>query len=547
MKSAQLIKKLQNIRVQMLLNFVIPAFLVFAIAMTITYFIGTYSTGDILLPLVIGNGVLIPLSLGLIIYAISNNIAKPVNTLTQMAQKIADGESSSESTQEITAKGELLILSQSLNKMITRINSELEYNRLLVNNSSSPLISLSSDYQIIQVGTNLKSITGFNSSYYLNHPLSKLFANMDDGKKVISDLNRYKKVDGISCTLNNYSGNPNLFAKIYINPLISKDGQKLGYLATIIDERKNRTMTNSIQKVAEEVSSMAQHMSASTDQLYSSLNTLSINSEDLAKGASTQSSTMGEIGTAITNVKNLSEEVVSVNQEVAAITMETKLLAEQSNEQIKTVSSKINTINENSQTLSAILANLLDKSQGITKIVEVITSIANETNLLALNAAIEAARAGDAGKGFAVVAEQVRKLAEDSKDAGEQINQLILDIQEEVENAALSSEATLDSILTGEQSLSKANQEFISLFKSIDKIDESVNQTAQKIFTTDQFIDVIANNFTQINAVVQQTSGTAQEFSTSAIEISSEIEKVNSNTLQLESTTRHLFEEITNL
>ena len=547
MASTQVIKKTHRIRFQMFLNFIIPAFVVFAIAMIITYYIDINATGNTLLPLVIGNGILIPLSLGLIIFFISNNIAKPVNQLTIMAQNIADGDISSSQAQEINAKGELQILSKSLNKMISRINSELEYNRLLVNNSSSPLLSISPDYQITQVGTNLKDLTGYSSNYYLNNPISKLFVKGDDGHKIISNLEQYKKVSGISCTLNNTLGNPNLHAKIYINPLISKDGQKLGYLATILDDRKNRTITNSIQMVAEEVSSMTRHMSSSTDQLNSSLNTLSTNSEELAKGASTQSTKMGEIGTAIINVKNLSEEVVAVSEEVAAITMETKLLAENSNEQIKTVSSKIDAINDNSQKLSTILINLLSKSQGITKIVDVITSIATETNLLALNAAIEAARAGDAGKGFAVVAEQVRKLAEDSKDAGDQINQLILDIQDEVENAALSSEATLNSIISGEQSLSKANQEFDNLFMSIDKIDNSVSQTAEKVATTDQFIDSIANNITQINAVVQQTSGTAQEFSSSAIEISSAIEEVNSSTIQLESTAKHLYQKIANL
>ena len=86
---------------------------------------------------------------------------------------------------------------------------------------------------------------------------------------------------------------------------------------------------------------------------------------------------------------------------------------------------QMNEISVGAEKVAQTMESLEKKSTEINKIVEVITGIATETNLLALNAAIEAARAGDAGKGFAVVAEQVRKLAEDSKQAADQINDLI--------------------------------------------------------------------------------------------------------------------------
>ena len=87
------------------------------------------------------------------------------------------------------------------------------------------------------------------------------------------------------------------------------------------------------------------------------------------------------------------------------------------------------------ETLAGSVELLGDRSSEIGKIVDVITSIADQTNLLSLNAAIEAARAGESGRGFSVVADEVRKLAEGSGKAAEQIGELIKEVQTETAKA----------------------------------------------------------------------------------------------------------------
>lgn len=86
----------------------------------------------------------------------------------------------------------------------------------------------------------------------------------------------------------------------------------------------------------------------------------------------------------------------------------------------------------NMQKLQTGIQELEDKSQHITDIISTITRISSKTNLLALNASIEAARAGEAGKGFVVVAEEIRSLAEQTKEATENIRQLIMEIQSQI-------------------------------------------------------------------------------------------------------------------
>src|ERR671930_577698 len=90
-------------------------------------------------------------------------------------------------------------------------------------------------------------------------------------------------------------------------------------------------------------------------------------------------------------------------------------------------------VRDSSESVTGAIRDLASKSDEIGAIVETITGIAGQTNLLALNAAIEAARAGEQGRGFAVVAEEVRKLAEESQQAAEEIADLVAEIQAETQ------------------------------------------------------------------------------------------------------------------
>lgn len=126
---------------------------------------------------------------------------------------------------------------------------------------------------------------------------------------------------------------------------------------------------------------------------------------------------------------------------------------------------------ENMRRLQEGIETLEVKSNHITDIISTITKISSQTNMLALNASIEAARAGEAGKGFAVVAEEIRSLAEQTKDATENIRQLIMEIQDQIEETVSEIEGVAKLFTQSAQITGKVRGTFDEIAASVTDMD----------------------------------------------------------------------------
>ncbi|WP_082665720.1 methyl-accepting chemotaxis protein [Exiguobacterium chiriqhucha] len=195
-------------------------------------------------------------------------------------------------------------------------------------------------------------------------------------------------------------------------------------------------MKGNLRELIDEVSRNAQEITAQSEELYASTEEMSSQTEETTRmieqvvgetvnQAAAASKSGQAVAAADEGVERIATSIRTISQDV-----QTSLkLAERGEQTIQQAKQEVLALESETVVTGQSITALKQQSDEIALITEVIQSITDQTNLLALNAAIEAARAGEQGKGFAVVAEEVRKLAEQSKQSASQIAGLIESIQ----------------------------------------------------------------------------------------------------------------------
>lgn len=217
-------------------------------------------------------------------------------------------------------------------------------------------------------------------------------------------------------------------------------------------------------------------------------------SQSLAQGSTEQASALQEVTASMTEIAERTKNNAAEASEADSLVHNVREIAEDGNEQMKSMVDAMNDINESSETIS--------------KIIKTIDDISFQTNILALNAAVEAARAGVHGKGFAVVAEEVRSLAAKSASAASETAEMIEDSIRKVNHGSKIADETAKSL--GE------------IIGSIEKIVELIGHIA--IASNDQATAVsqIDQAISQVSTVVQTNSATSEQCAAAAEELSNQ-------------------------
>lgn len=239
-----------------------------------------------------------------------------------------------------------------------------------------------------------------------------------------------------------------------------------------------------------------------------------------------------EIAGALDKVRQMSLSIQAVAESAA----QAEVSVQQANETVdagdramnRTVDG-IEAIRETVVETSAKVRQLGESSQKISKVVSLISSFAEQTNLLSLNAAIEAARAGEEGRGFAVVADEVGSLARQSAEATAEIENLVAEIQAETNAVVAAMEAGTEQVVNGtrlvdetRQSLNKitaVSAQIGSLVQAISEASVMQSQASEEVTQTMSDVAAIAdrtsNEATQVSAAFKQLLAVADEMQTS--------------------------------
>ncbi len=251
---------------------------------------------------------------------------------------------------------------------------------------------------------------------------------------------------------------------------------ELGMLAKAVREMRSGVskVMRSVNSSAESLSSSAEALNATTEQSALAANQVAQSIVKVAEGTSQQLDAVNETTAAIEKLNETIQLMAKDSESAALKSREASDVAREGGATLEKAIDQIKTIERSSrQTTNAVMA-LGENSEKIGHIVGTISGIAEQTNLLALNAAIEAARAGEQGRGFAVVADEVRKLAESSHEAAQQISDLIKVTQEDTNKA-------IDDMAEGAEVVKVGTENIISMGEAFRKIIGIVEQVSAQM------------------------------------------------------------------
>lgn len=321
--------------------------------------------------------------------------------------------------------------------------------------------------------------------------------------------------------------------------MVQGDYQSNDEIGTLTQSFNN--MMRSVRSVVQQVNTNAMELSASTEELLATgeqvkdaASQISTTIQEVAGNAEYQLSSADQVNQVATEISKGMEQAASSMQAVADLTVTANHKATTGNRVVTETVTQIELAQQKVNATAEVVDTLGEKSKEIGKIVTLITEISNQTNLLALNAAIEAARAGEHGKGFAVVADEVRKLAEQSGQAAEEIGHLISEIQTEAGHAVRSMEEGTSAVREGIGMVQQAGEAFYDIMKMVEHVSvqsQEVSAIVEEVTASSQhvveMIGGLAGTSQQSVTNAQNVSAAAQEQYASMEEISSAIEMVS--------------------
>lgn len=351
---------------------------------------------------------------------------------------------------------------------------------------------------------------------------------MNGGMKIVSK--RLKKISGGDFTPS--------------KPAKSRD--ELGQIAGGVDRMAEsiRSLVVQVKEVIETVTEVTGQVGVHTETLIQSSSDICGAVSEIEQGIAVQADDAQECVTQITELSRQIEEFSVYSEESARISSDTNSAITEGLEIIDELHEKSKATEEITYAIQKDIISLNEQTKTIGAFANIINDIAAQTNLLSLNASIEAARAGEAGRGFAVVAEEIRKLADQSKEAANEIGGIVGKIQNQAGQTVEAATKAGTIVSSQNESLDSTLEAFHKVNDRIQQMAENLDKISQGMGHMENIKKEAVNSIMNISAVSEETSANAAQVDENAKMQQSMVDELRKSVELLEEKAKQMEETV---
>ena len=327
--------------------------------------------------------------------------------------------------------------------------------------------------------------------------------------------------------------------RVSLNGRMPEELHVLGVAFTGMAERL-RNIVGETVATANRITASASDLSSVSEEVAASSGEVSTAMIDITNGAEEQALGLRSVDEGLRTMRQRAAEIDEAATHVRMVGCQIGELAGAKREEVGRALGLLLDIREVVQTTGREVAGLQEASQTITQFVEIIQGIARQTNLLALNAAIEAARAGEHGRGFAVVADEVRKLADGSARAADEVAATVRRIRGQIEAVAATMEAGSAKVAGVQAASRNADAAFEEIATAVHGVQDaaarvaaSAGENSAAVASVEEHVRAVgttaeghAASAEQVSAAAQEQSAATEELSAASVELLNAAEKL---------------------
>ena len=344
----------------------------------------------------------------------------------------------------------------------------------------------------------------------------------------------YKIADSIAGPLEEMAGAAQEVAKgnlSIVPPQLDRDDE-IGQLHNSL-----LTMVKNLRELIQKTAQTSEHLASASEQLTASADQSAQGAQSAAEAivritGSTieQNEVVDQSFKTVDDITHAINDITAGISDVSSATHRAEKATVEGQQGLSVAVKGMDVLNQSAKDVSEAVTALYESSKRISEIVEMITEIAGQTDLLALNAAIEAARAGEQGRGFAVVAEEVRKLAEQSENAAQEITGLITENANRIEDTFKVMQKQKEHVGEGVKQVNQAGEQFDriagvvneltekvdAILKSAEGIKEGSTRMVSSVESVQKVSNAVHSEAENVSAVSEEQAASMQEIAASS-------------------------------